>query len=244
MPDTRKRRGPHPKDLACFGQEQVPVLRRAVEDLSWLRGRGYSPKAALKLVGDRHSLRDRQRKALQRCAASDEACLARKSRQVPVESISGEIVILDGYNVLLTLEAALSNGVLLLAQDGVLRDLAAMSAHYRRLSVTEPALRLLADALASLRCHEVYCLLDRPVSNSGRLKKLIEAVSAEFGSSWQVELSTRTDAELKASEHVVATADSAILDRCARWVNLARWLVETRVPQPWIVDLGHGASTP
>ena len=107
MPDTRTRRGPHPKDLASFALETLPGLRRAVADLSWLKGRGYSPKASLKLVGDRHSLRDRQRKALQRCAASDEDCAGRAERCVELDFLAGEIVIIDGYNVILTIEAAL-----------------------------------------------------------------------------------------------------------------------------------------
>ena len=57
MPDRRSARGPHPKDVACFCEEQVPALQRAVADLSWLQSRGYSPKASLKLVGDRYRLR-------------------------------------------------------------------------------------------------------------------------------------------------------------------------------------------
>jgi len=237
MPDTRTRRGPHPKDLACFDRGALPQLRQAVADLSWLKGRGYSPKAALKLVGDRHALRDRQRRALQRCAASDQECAARAARCVPVEALSGETVIVDGYNVILTLEAALSGGILLLARDGVLRDLASLSAHYRRLAVTRPAVDILVQALDESQVGHVECLLDRPISNVGRLRKLIEDIADQAGTPWRVRLSSRTDRDLKRSAHIVASADSAVLDASARWVNLARWLVESRLPEAWIVDL-------
>jgi uncharacterized protein YyaL (SSP411 family) len=54
MPDRRRHRGPHPKDPELFAPRHWPTLRRAVADLSWLLGRGYSEKAALKLVGDRY----------------------------------------------------------------------------------------------------------------------------------------------------------------------------------------------
>jgi len=240
MPDKRTRRGPHPKDLASFDDDALPVLRMAVVDLGWLKGRGYSPKAALKLVGDRYALRDRQRKALQRCAASDAECRARSKRAVPVERLAGESVIVDGYNVILTLEAAISGGILLLARDGLLRDLASMSAHYRKLAVTHTAVELLVRSLSELEVTEVECLLDRPISNSARLKRLIETIAVAEGaeSTWKVRLEARVDRDLKESPDIVVSADSAVLDSCQRWVNLARWLVETRLPEARIVDLG------
>lgn len=239
MPDSRTKRGPHPKDLASFGADRLPALRRATYELSWLKGHGYSAKAALKLVGDRYALRDRQRKALQRCAASDVERETRTAKRLELEELEGERVIVDGYNVILTLEAALSGGVLLLARDGVLRDLASLSAHYRRLSVTRPAVELLADELATRGAAAVECLLDRPISNSARLKKLIESIAAERPTPWTVRLSSRTDRDLKRSESIVATADSAILDACGRWVNLARRLVEIHHSEAWIVDLSE-----
>ena len=237
MPDRRSLRGPHPKDLECFSADQVPVLRRAVADLSWLQSRGYSPKASLKLVGDRHALRDRQRRALQRCAAGDEECARRNRGRIEPEDLTGREIVVDGYNVLLTLEAALSGGVLLLARDGAMRDLAAMSAHYRRVHTTRPAIDLLADFFGQHRPAAVRWLLDRPVSNSGRLRRLIEDQVEDRSPSWTVELTDRTDRCLSESGSVVATADSAILDRCQAWVNLARHVVEERIPEAWIVDL-------
>src|SRR5688572_17145320 len=113
MPDSRTARGPHPKDSDCFATSSLPALRCAVAELSWLLDRGYSKKAALKLVGDRHALRDRQRMAVQRCAASQEDRVARWSRTVPASELAGETLAVDGYNILLTVEAALSGGVLL-----------------------------------------------------------------------------------------------------------------------------------
>ncbi len=236
VPDTRTRRGPHPKDRECFAPQAVPLLRAAVADLSWLLSRGYSARAATKLVGDRYTLRDRQRKALQRCAASDDECARRRRRQVDVEALRGVGVAVDGYNVLLSLEAALCRGVLLLGRDGALRDMAAMSHHYRRVHATRPAIDLLAEFFEEAGCAKVLWYLDRPVSNSGRLKKLIEDAVAGRNPAWSVELSPHTDRALADSPHIVATADSAILDRCRRWINLARVVVSRSVPDAWIVD--------
>lgn len=238
MPDTRTRRGPHPRDRDLFSTRWVPILRTAVEELSWLSTRGYSDKASLKLVGDRHKLRDRQRKVLQRCAASDQSCASRRAKQLAREELEGATLVVDGYNVLLTLEAALSGGLCVLARDGVLRDLAAMSAHYRRVQATHSAIDILADFFAAAACKQIIWYLDRPVSNSGRLKRMILQTLGERTPAWRVDLTDRTDFLLTHSPHVVASADSAVIDGCQRWFNLARTVVESKIPGAWLLDLG------
>lgn len=243
MPDTRTTRGPHPKDAVCFSPEALPALDAAVAELSWLLDRGYAKKAALTLVGDRHALRDRQRMAVQRCAASDEDRDRRQIRRVPARDLDGETLLVDGYNVLLTVEAALSGGVLLLGRDGVLRDLTSMSGHYRRMVSTRPALEAIAALCDEAACRGLVWYFDRPISNSGRLKQTIDALAAESGWPWDVRLAASPDRALIEAEAIVATADSGVLDRCGRWFNLAREVVTAAVPDAWIVDLSGGQSS-
>ena len=73
MPDSRRHRGKHPDDDALFGDAAAATLRRATSELSWLLTRGYSETAALQLVGDRHALRARARKAVARASCTDDA---------------------------------------------------------------------------------------------------------------------------------------------------------------------------
>ncbi len=80
-------------------------------------------------------------------------------------------------------------------------------------------------------------LLDSPVSNSGRLRGILLQVALERGSDWQVELVFSPDPLLAQSTEIIATADSAILDRCHRWVNLARLAIDSAIPGARIVDL-------
>ncbi len=238
MPDRRRHRGAHPRDRECFAAEALETLRLAVGDLCWLRSRGYPDKAALKLVGDRYCLRLRQRSALQRCAVAGEVVARRRAREVAPEAVRGEPVLLDGYNVLLTVEAALGGGVVLAARDGAFRDIASMSRHFHKVRQTRPALELIGDHLAGLGCETARWYLDRPISNSGRLKALMLEVATGHGWPWEVELVPNPDKVLEVSEQIVATADGGILDRGPRWLNLARWVVEASVPSAWVVDLG------
>jgi hypothetical protein len=242
VPDTRSHRGPHPRDKAAFTAETIPILQRAVAELSWLRSRGYAAGSALQLVGDRHQLITRQRMALQRCAAADDAVRRRRQRQLDIAALRDETVDVDGYNVLLTVEAALSGGLVLLARDGVYRDLTALSNHYKRVDTTRPALTSIGRLLFDAGARGVRWLLDRPISNSARLARLIDELAAELAFPWSVELVASPDRILRDSADIVATADSAILDRCGRWFNLARATVDSNVSEPWIVDLS-GCST-
>ncbi len=238
MPDRRRHRGAHPRDLECFAPEALPTLRLATADLCWLRSKGYPDKASLKLVGDRYSLRLRQRTALQRCAVDGGAVARRRAREVAPEAVRGEALLIDGYNALLTVEAALGGGVVLKATDGNFRDMASMRKHFRRVNQTRPALELIGAYLDGIGCRQVRWVLDRPISNSGRLKAIMLEVAAGHGWPWSVELVPNPDPVLAAAEEVVATADGGILDEGPRWLNLARRVVESSVPSAWVVDLG------
>jgi len=46
------------------------------------------------------------------------------------------------------------------------------------------------------------------------------------------------DDALSTTEQLVATADSVILDRCSRWCNVARDVVERSIPDANVINLG------
>lgn len=240
MPDRRTHRGPHPRDEALFGAEMIPRLRAALADYCLLLGKGYADGSALKLVGDHFGLIQRQRMAVMRCACSDAQAAQRAARRVEVARAAGGEVDIDGYNLLITLEAALSGGVLLAGRDGCLRDLASIHGTYRRVAETLPAIQLAGAYLSELGPARVRWLLDSPVSNSGRLKTLLRQTAEEHGWPWTVELAQSPDGVLARSQALVATTDSAVLDRCGRWMPLAGAIVRQRIPSAWIIDLSAG----
>jgi hypothetical protein len=215
-----------------------PRLREATGDLSWLLSRGYADPSGLKLVGDRYALTARQRVAVMRCACSDEALRRRREHQVSADAVAGQMLAIDGYNVLTTVEAALAGGVVIVGRDGAWRDMASMHGTYRKVEETVPALELTGEVLAGLGVVRVVWYLDSPVSNSGRLKGVITQVAHEHGWEWTVQVVQDPDAELIAAGEIVATADSVILDGCGRWFGLADEVVARRVPQAHVLRLG------
>ena len=236
-PDNRQHRGPHPADSRLFAETNLPSLRVATSELSWLLSRGYQIKASLKLVGDRLMLTERQRLAISRAACSDESQQRRKAHCVSVESIANERVVIDGFNLLITVEAGLSGGPLLLCRDESVRDLSSVYGSYRSVQETERAICSIGEQLDNLRPSSVVWFLDRPISNSGRLAQRIDDMAKQHDWPWDVKVVFNPDAEILSSPGVAITSDSAILDRVQSWVNLKSYLLEGCLREAWLIDL-------
>ena len=198
-------------------------------------GRGYVNPSALKLVGDRYGLRARSRTAVFRSTASEAACRARRDREVSPEAARGRALLIDGYNVLITVESALAGGVLLLGRDGCVRDLASLHGTFKTVEETVPALEAIGSWLKRAGIGPCRVLLDRPVSNSGRLAALAREVAGTHAWDWMVDLVPDPDVLLRSKQGLIATADSAVLDAGGRWLNLARHVVLALDPSPdWL----------
>jgi len=240
MPDKRTHRGAHPEDAQIFADRHVGNLRSAVADYSLLLSKGYAPKSSLKLVGDRFSLTDRQRLAVMRCGCSDNQLQIRRANEVNVSELEAKPIIVDGYNVLITTEAALSGAPIFRSRDDCFRDLAGIHGSYRKVTETIPAIELIAKCLCGLRIESALWLFDSPVSNSGRLKTIIGSLAEENGWPWEVELLPNPDKKLIETDIIAATSDSDVLDKCGKWTNLTAHIISTAIPDAKIIDL----STP
>jgi hypothetical protein len=234
---NQRHRGAHPADERLFAPQYHERLRQAVADLSLLLSRGYAPTASLKLVGDHFALKERQRLAVARAACSDEQQRLRKQHCLPLESIKGENLLIDGFNIIVTIEAAISGGVLIRCRDECIRDMSSVHGSYRTVNETEEAIHLISETFLVAEAASAVWLLDQPVSNSGRLAQRIRELSAERGWPWKVEVVMNPDKVLRSSDQIVVTSDSNILDGVERWINPGKILISERLPESWTVDL-------
>lgn len=215
------------------------ALRVATSEMAWLLGRGYKQKSALKLVGDRHALDERQRLAVGRAACSDESRALRESRRVEAESVEGAALVIDGFNLVITLEAALGGGVLILCRDGCVRDLSSVHGSYRAVEETARAVALAGEVIETLRPSSALWLFDSPVSNSGRLAARVRTLAASRGWHWDVKVEFNPDRSIINSDGVAVTSDSNVLEGVARWLNLGLLVIERHVPGAWLIDLSR-----
>jgi len=62
-------------------------------------------------------------------------------------------------------------------------------------------------------------------------------LALEHGWDWEVKLTISPDAELTKTELIAVSSDSVILDGCKNWTNLARAIIEKKVPNTRLIDL-------
>ena len=226
MMDEIKIRGLRDDDDRFFAPAQINKLKTAQEELCYLLGRGYPIKNASTFVGNHHQLSSRQLVAITRSTSSVRNLENRKAKQLSSEKIAGQTVNIDGFNLIISLEVALSDGMLFIGQDGCIRDLAELRGTYRLIPQTEIAIRILCDVLLGLKILDVVFMLDAPVSNSGRLKTKIYDI--DWPMPVNVQIIRSPDAALKQLPYVI-TSDSIIIDECVSWFNLLEYILKERV---------------
>lgn len=229
-------RGYVPTDEKEFSKEVLTFLRHAGSDLSYLVDRGYNPTHAVTFIGNRFQFSARQRMALLRCVSTSTAAKDRLERQYQ-GSLCGKTVFIDGFNLIITLEAAQSpNTLLLRGMDGSIRDLCGLHGTYRLIESTQLALLWIGNFLQKKNAEKVIFYLDSPISNSGRLRGAIAHTMESLGIYCEINLVPNADAELWGKECVI-TSDGIILDRCKSWINGASEIISANLPTRRIVSL-------
>ena len=215
------KRGFVPEDERYFSLPALENMKTASRHVCYLLNEGYDLKQAVTFVGNHYLLSERQRLAVMRSVATQTQIENRKEKQVPLTSLSGREVWIDGFNTIITLEVLLSDSILFACMDGTIRDLAALRGTYRLIPETEAAIRMLFDILREAGVSRVNILLDQPVSNSGRLKTCMADLGEEYPFILDIRILRDVDRELYGKENVI-TSDAIILDQCASWFNLVR----------------------
>ena len=223
MSSTNRTRGQHPNDRRLFAEKFLPDLRAATHDLSVLLTMGYPDKASLKLIGDRFRLTERQRMAVLRGACSDANLAIRKTKELTADDLPNKTILIDGFNLLITLETALSGGLVFVGRDGSYRDLANVHGTYKRVSATQKAVEMVGHFCENHEVEKIIWYFDTPVSNSGRLKVLLYEIAEQNNWNWEIILDYNPDKILKeAEEGVVVSSDAMVLNDCVEWVNLGQ----------------------
>jgi len=196
-----------------------------------LREQGYPEKATLKLVGDRHRLSRTQRNCLFRGVVPARAAAERRARLVSAAAVAGQTLALDWYNVLITVESYLRGDTLFLCDDGLVRDASATHGSYRTGPVTARAMEEILAMIERLRPARVEAYLDHPIAFSALMAEELRTLLAEGVRSpgdVRVTLERSADFALKASTGIVASSDSAVLDRRPRAFDLAHAVLRER----------------
>lgn len=204
------------------------AIRNAAKDFRYLLDRRYPRKQALELVGNRYQLSADQRHLLHRAVFSLEEAVLRRAKRVPLRELRGRPLAIDGHNVIITIEAFLAGRPLILGDDGFVRDISGVSRNFRPSKRTEEALTLILDLLRRAKPSKILFLFDGPMSRSGELaREARERMEKESlpGEAFAVPVPERV---LLGFHGVVATSDTAVIDRCREIFDLAGWIIRRR----------------
>lgn len=231
----KTRRGYQPEDERFFSPSSMAFLRKVQSEFQWLLDHDYPIDSSLAFVGNRYRLSARQRIAMKRASATSVQYMHRADKRLDYDCVRDGCLHIDGFNLIIPLEVALSGSLLILGKDDVIRDLAGLRGTYRIIDKTQTALDLIGRTLVEYEAPELKFYLDAPVSNSGRLRQKILETAEQWGIPTEVLLVPNADKVIGGMERVV-TGDSIILDSCISWFNLTKKIVDDYIPDAWIVE--------
>ncbi len=207
------------------------ILHDAAKDLQFLLNRGYNKKGALKLVGDRYILNKNERHILFRAIFSENDIKNREKKKLSQDQLKDQILSIDGYNVLITLENMLKNKILIIAADGFFRDASKISKRYKKSEKTDLAIKLIFEKLVNLAPKYIYIFFDKPISKSGELTALINEKISEFKLKGIAKAVNSPDHEILKQGETVISADSLILDKGKTIFDLAGSIIKEQAYQ-------------
>lgn len=204
-------------------------VKEAAIDYKYLLNRGYNYSGALDLITSRYLLTKEDRTLLYRCVHRDEDVCEVMSKKVPPNEVSGKTIVIDGYNVILTVTSAIENRCLYLCDDGIVRDL--RSAHVKDFSTPtiRQAIEEIANTLRLIAPNEIIVFLDRNVSWSRKHAVMLESKLQPMNV--KVELVSKTDTCVITSQSITATSDFVILQKAKKVFDLGGHIIKTKFPQ-------------
>ncbi len=230
-----RHRGKHANDDKIFATKWHTIFADAAEDLSYLLGRNYGLKSALALVGNKYQLNSRQQRALSLITAPSTHIISRKAKQVSAATLQNKNILIDGYNLLISVEAALSGGYVFVSQDGCYRDIASVHGTYKRVEETAAAIGLIDKYIKKLGVKHTQWYFDAPVSNSGKLKTFLYEYTMANNCHWDIDLVMNPDTTLVQANQITVSCDSWIVDEVDAYFDLAGHIIK-ELPQANVLN--------
>jgi len=215
-----------------FSKEVYDAAREYV----WMLTKGYPQKASLKMVGDKFMLSRDMRQVLYRGISSE---ISAAERMKKLGSISkGDLVLVDTYNVLFTVNNYLLGKHLFISNDGMYRDAGEMRGRIINKPVFARTVSLLLELMKEYAGSSFMLYLDEPVSHSGRLSKELQKEMVQHGIKGEALTVKSPDYMLRHERSdAICTSDSAIIDHyTGRVIDLPREILD-RYFQPEIPSL-------
>lgn len=201
-------------------------MRQAAEEYLWILSRGYPQSSALKLVGDKFKLSRDMRQVLYRGVVPAAQAKLRYERIGKIEE--GDLVLVDTYNVLFTVNNYLLGKPLFISNDGLLRDAGEMRGRIINKPQFTRSVSLMLEVLQMWPGASYIHYLDEPVSHSGRLSIELCKDMVQMGIEGDAFTVRSPDQMLRQEKSdAICTSDGGIIDQYhGRVIDLPRFLLQ------------------
>lgn len=201
-------------------------VRQAAEEYFWFLSKGYPQGPALKLVGDKFKLTRDMRQVLYRGVIPDKLAAIRRNKIASVKK--GDLVLVDTYNVLFTVNNYLLGRPLFMSNDGMLRDAGEMRGRIINKPQFSRSISMMLEVLQKWPGASYIHYLDEPVSHSGRLSIELCKDMVQMGIEGDAHTVKSPDQMLiKKPSNAICTSDGGIIDQYqGRVIDLPRFLLK------------------
>jgi len=214
-------------------------LQKAARDFRFLLNRGYPRKAALELVGNRYRLTSDERHLLHRGVFSNSDSESRRKKKVFIGEVRNKDLVIDGHNVLITVEAGISGRPLVVGDDGFIRDISGLSGGFKQTETTEKAIQFIIRAIKKIRPSQTLFLLDAPISKSGELAEAVRNYLKKEDIPGDAVALRVPERILIGFPGAVATSDTAIIDKSKKVLDLAGHVLRENIELESLIRLNR-----
>jgi hypothetical protein len=214
-----------------------PLIRQALEDVSWLLGRGYDRAPSLKLVAHKYGLGPLQRAVIQEAAASQASIRYRILHHTVPARLSGKPIYMDGKHLLHVLQHALQGDFIFEAPDGCCRSARKASSLLASTPLGERCMDLVCELLNTCDTGPATWVFSRTLRGVRSVQSLVESRAQKAGRKDVVLLSEAPDQMLAQATCPVATCHGSILDQVSVWTNIPLAIMKDSIPSARLIHL-------
>ena len=213
----------------------------AAKDYRYLLDREYQPASMLQMISNRYELSSVERSMLYRGIYSQKDCLTRLKKVIPTPaSLQNNLLVIDGYNVLITIASYLQGLPVFVAGDGLLRDAAYARGKFQKMIKLPEAAGILACHLPRLITLRTEIYFDRQVGWHPEIMTIIRQNLHVEEEKFQIAVLDNVDQTLiNKSYGIICTSDSVIVAKTNCMVfDMARYALENSF-HPEFMDLSR-----
>lgn len=213
-------------------------LLKPARDIRSILQWGYPKFSTIRFVADHFQLSLEERHILTRVIMPPDRIVTRINKKVACIDIKDRNLLLDGYNVLLTVDSLLKKEPMWFCDDGYIRDTRYYFSKAKQAEDIEEAIEAVLTFLSEIGPKSVSFLLDSQISHSGELAGFIRHKSKEYRISGEAKTSKIVDFELKAegsnseNDVVLATSDGIVIDSVHEVLDIPACLMEKMGIEP------------